>query len=131
MKLSGSSQSVKGAILAASDSSFEAGSGAAGMADVCEMQVGEYTGNGGTPQDVLLDFVPTSVEVYNQTTGGISCFALNTASVGANSWKLKAGTQSFAANCITFTANTKKFTVGSDSDLNTNAVVYSFVAQGS
>ena len=102
----------------------------AALGDVPETAVGEYTGNGGTKQDIALTFIPSSVEVYCQTTGGVSCVGIASASVNGYSWKLKAGTQTFAAQCILFTAGAKKFSIGTDADLNANASVYSYVAYG-
>lgn len=132
MQLTGASQSLKGAILAASSGFFVAGSGAGGMADVGEMQIGEYTGTG-SALDVPLDFVPTFVFVINTTTGTAFGIGINSATNGTKSYKqvTTAGLAAIAAQGILFTANTKKFSLGTDGNLNANASVYQFVAFGS
>lgn len=133
MKLKGANASVGG-------SAFHAGyqervgplkTSEDGMVDVAEMQVGEYTGSGGLLQAIPLDFIPTNVEVYDQTTGGVSCVGINSANAAGSSWKLKSGTQTFAPQCIIFTAGVKGFSIGTDADLNKSGDVYSYVAYGS
>ena len=106
-----------------------------GLTDVGEVAVGEYTGAGTTtPVTVTLRFVPSYVELYDQTTAGVYGVAINTANGSGKTHKTKAGTTTIVTNGVIFPAGSKSFTIGSggsvDGDLGKNGDVYSWAAFG-
>lgn len=99
---------------------------------VAEVQVGEYTGTGAA-LDVPLDFDPIFVFLVNLTDGDEWAVAFNTATVGTKSTKVvgAAGPATIAAQGILFAAaGARKFSLGTDADINQVGKVYQFVAIG-
>lgn len=134
MQLTGAAQSLKGAILAASSGFFVAGSGAAGMADVAEMAVGELTANSGTAVPVTLNFDPSCVILLSESAV-VGMVAIKTATTANNVLKLKGAgptiTTVTAAVGVAFgAAGAHTFTLGTDTDMNASTNIIQYVAFG-
>lgn len=113
---------------------------AAALARMGEVQVGEYTGTGGA-QDVVLDFDPIFVAVFNLTDGTMAGFAINSASQTAPSSSYR---QTAAAGLVKATTGiifaglpgaaafvgSRKFSLGVDAVVNVNTKVYQYIAIG-
>jgi hypothetical protein len=92
-----------------------------------EMFFGTMTGTGAALDSPTLPFDPAMVLVYNLTD--VSVHIKLPSQAGAVSLAIKAAVSATAANGITL--GVKKFTLGTDADLNAAADVLHFVAIGS
>lgn len=108
------------------------------MVASAEMAVGEYTGTGAA-LDVALPFEPSFVAVFDLSDAASTAgFAFNTTNAGTKSYVLKpvattpAASQlaMLASQGITFTAGSKKFTLGTDTNVNNTGKTYQYVAFG-